>query len=99
MAKNIQALLFLFFLLLPVLSKAQPSKLNPDKQLLLLQLSLNYYTVVKEGSVDQDSSLLIVSKKDHLSRWPVITEGFGDNIAISNEQWIDRRDTKPATNQ
>jgi len=99
MAKNIQALLFLFFLLLPVLSKAQPSKLNPDKQLLLLQLSLNYYTVVKEGSVDQDSSLLIVSKKDHLSRWPVITEGFGDNIAISNEQWIDKRDTKPATNQ
>jgi len=90
---------FILLLLLPILANAQMSKLSSDKQLLLLQLSLNYYTVVKEGIVDQDSSLLIVSKKDHLSRWTVITEGFGDNIAISNARWIDKRDIKTPVNQ
>jgi two-component sensor histidine kinase len=99
MAKRMIILTWLLLLLLSGFSKAQQVKLDPAKQLLLLQLGLNYYTVVKEGRVDQDSSLLVVSKKDYLSRWDVITEGFGSEIPISNAQWIDKRDTKAAVHQ
>lgn len=91
MGTKIRRLSFLFFLSFPVFTRAQPSKLSPEKQQLLLQLSLNYYTVVKEGLVDQDSSLLLVSQKDKLSRWTVITDNFGNELAQSDNKWVDTR--------
>ncbi|AYL95368.1 tetratricopeptide repeat-containing sensor histidine kinase [Mucilaginibacter celer] len=90
MAKTVIFLYFLFWLTVP--SNAQMSKLSQEKQQLLLQLSLNYYTVVKEGQVDQDSSLLLVSQKDRLSRWTVITDNFGNALVQSDNKWIDTRE-------
>jgi two-component sensor histidine kinase len=93
MVKRIQRFFRLYIFLFPALSFGQANKLSPDKQRLLLKLSLNYYTVVREGQVDQDSSLLIATKRDGLSRWTVITEGFGDQLPITNSTWIDKRQT------
>jgi two-component sensor histidine kinase len=96
MDARIRRLQLLFFLLIPLLGKTQLPKLSPQKQQLLLQLSLNYWTVVKEGLVDQDSSLLLVSQKDHISRWTVITDNFGKELAQSDNKWIDTRQTAVA---
>jgi two-component sensor histidine kinase len=100
MAKKVAYICFLLFVLIPtILVKGQASGLTPDKQLLLLQLSLNYYTVVQEGRVDQDSSLLLVSRRNHISRWPVITEGFGNDLVQANNKWIDSRRTGEAVKE
>jgi len=88
--------LLIFFIIYPVLIHAQTSQLSPEKQQLWLQLSLNYYTVVKDGQIDQDSSLLLVSRKGRLTRWTVITDGFGDDVAQADNKWIDTRQTGTA---
>ena len=79
------------FIILPGILRGQHEQLSPEKKELLLELSLNYFTVVKEGRVDQDSSLLLVSRKNKLSRRPVITEGFGNHLTPADNDWMDRR--------
>ncbi|MET4014610.1 two-component sensor histidine kinase [Mucilaginibacter sp. UYP25] len=79
--------------------QGQTEKLNPEQNQLLLQLSLNYYTVVKEGRIDQDSSLLIVCRKNRLSRWPVITENFGKYTSLAKDKWIDKQQPGGITNK
>ncbi|QEM03759.1 hypothetical protein DIU31_009625 [Mucilaginibacter rubeus] len=88
--------LLVYLIIYPVTIYAQTSRLSSEKQQLWLQLSLNFYTVVKEGQVDQDSSLVLVSRKGRLSRWTVITDGFSDDIAKEDNKWIDTRQTRQA---
>ncbi|MCF2446659.1 sensor histidine kinase [Dyadobacter sp. CY345] len=89
---------FLFLLLSnPTWSEPQLSGNKTD--FLRLQLSLNYFTVVREGIVDQDSSLLLVSKTRNISRWPVVTEGFGSQYSDIDVTWFNKRDTRSAINR
>jgi two-component sensor histidine kinase len=90
--KFLTQLCLIVFIIFPGILRGQHEQLSPEKKELLLQLSLNYFTVVKEGRVDQDSSLLLVSRKNKLSRWPVITEGFGNYLTPADNHWIDRRE-------
>lgn len=71
----------------------QIAKLSDAKKELLLQLSLNYHTVVKEGRVDQDSSLVLVSKLNKISRFSILTEGFGPLLHAAEYTWFDTRQT------
>ncbi|WP_159467798.1 sensor histidine kinase [Dyadobacter sp. 3J3] len=96
--KNKQIWITIFFFL-PLISQAQPTKLSPEKQLLFLQLSLNYYTVVKEGRVNQDSSLLLVSRKNKISRSPVIIDDLDNQLLSIDNKWVDSRQTKIATSK
>jgi two-component sensor histidine kinase len=84
-------LLFSILLCMSCVLRAQVTRLGFEKRQLLLKLSFNYYTVVKEGRVDQDSSLLLVGFRNHLGRWPVITEGFSNEFVQANNQWVDTR--------
>jgi two-component sensor histidine kinase len=66
-----------------------PSQYHPSWQRLLLQLSSTYYTVVKEGQVDLDNSLLYASRSLGMSRLPVIAEGIENQKLISDSKWVD----------
>ncbi|MFC3562866.1 tetratricopeptide repeat-containing sensor histidine kinase [Pedobacter jamesrossensis] len=91
MGKKNKCVLILLSLLVPLCMSAQLRKLSSEKQQLFIQLSLNYYTVVKEGRVDQDSSLLLVTRKNKLSRWTVIMDGFGNGLTLTDNKWVDTR--------
>lgn len=64
----------------------------PNKDLLWLKIAHTYFLVIREGVVDQDSCLMIVSKKGGVSRLPLITEGFGKDYKTSDLSWVDRSD-------
>ncbi|MBO9659347.1 MAG: sensor histidine kinase, partial [Chitinophagaceae bacterium] len=64
-------------------------------QRLYLQLSSTFVNVVNEGQVDLDSSLYKASRSLGLSRFSILTEGFGDPALLKQSEWIDRKD--PAT--
>jgi two-component system, sensor histidine kinase PdtaS len=69
----------------------RPSEYQITSQRLLLQLSSTYYTVVKEGQVDLDNSLLYASHSLGMSRLPLIAEGIEDPQLMSNSKWVDKR--------
>ena len=69
-----------------------PSEYPVSWQRLLLQLSSTYFTVLKEGQVELDSSLLIASRSLGMSRLLVITEGFDDDDFLKKSNWVDKRD-------
>jgi len=76
--------------------KAQPTPITPGQlkpawQKLLLELSTNYFTVVKENQVDLDSSLIHVSSIYKLSRLPIALEGIDDNESLTNATWFNNR--------
>jgi two-component system, sensor histidine kinase PdtaS len=71
-----------------------PAQYHLTWQRLLLQLSSTYYTVVKEGQVDLDNSLLYASHSLGLSRLPIIAEGIDDQELLAGSNWIDIKDPK-----
>jgi two-component sensor histidine kinase len=92
-------LLFFALLCMPSVLWAQVTKLSFEKKQLLLKLSFNYYAVVKEGRVDLDSSLLLVGLRNHVGRWPVITEGFSNEFVQANNNWVETRRPREALKQ
>jgi len=99
--KNFLFPLFFFFDISLAHSKATfiPSQLSPAFQKLLLELSSNFFTVVKENQVDLDSSLIYVSTKLKLSRLQIAAEGINDDNLIKQSTWFDQRNIKLAENQ
>ena len=95
MVRTITILVLLFLWAVPLSLKAQAKTLPLAEQWLLSELSLNYYTVVQEGLVDQDSSLIRACKFNGLSRWSVITEGFNWRLPIQYQEWV--RSESPQT--
>ncbi|MFC3559054.1 tetratricopeptide repeat-containing sensor histidine kinase [Pedobacter jamesrossensis] len=84
------SLLIIFFVFIFKV-EAQTKVTSMPDQWLLSQLSLNYYTVVQEGLVDLDSSLIKVCQLNGLSRWSVMTQGFGNRLS-QYQRWVDLRD-------
>lgn len=88
------------FILLLILS-ADPtlaqSSAMPNQDLLWLKIAHTYYLVIREGVVDQDSCLMVVSKKAGVSRIPVLTEGFGGEYKPDELSWLDHSEPAVAT--
>src|SRR5258708_29430771 len=72
--------------------RAQQGNLTPEKQRIWVELSSGFYLVAQDAQIDLDSSLVLVSRKSRLSRWTVITEGFGDGFTPANNTWVDARE-------
>jgi len=69
-----------------------PSKDKESWQRLNLLLSSTFIVVAKEGQADHDTCLLAASRSLGLSRYPVLSEGFGDPELQEQSQWIDRQE-------
>jgi hypothetical protein len=78
---------------------AQVSKLPPERQRLLLQLTSGFYNVISLGQINLDSSLIATSTSLSLGRQPVILEGFENEWQGSDLTWIDRRHPSEAIKQ
>ncbi|WP_162238743.1 histidine kinase dimerization/phosphoacceptor domain -containing protein [Pedobacter sp. Leaf194] len=83
--------IFLLIVVFPMQLIAQARSNSFSELWLLSQLSLNYYTVVQEGLIEQDSSLVRVCQLNGVSRWNVLTQGIISGSDPSNQNWIDLR--------
>ncbi|MCF0074236.1 ATP-binding protein [Dyadobacter sp. CY261] len=93
MARLYKMAFILLCLNLPNLGKAQTQPVSRTQDYLWLKVAHIYYMVIREGAVDQDSCLMLVSQKSHISRWPVVTEGFGANYSNADISWFERGNT------
>lgn len=73
-----------------------PSADKESWQRLYLMLSATFVVAVKEGQMELDTSLFIVSRSLGLSRFSVLAEGIDDPEMLAQAEWIDRKDPASA---
>jgi two-component sensor histidine kinase len=83
------AALFLLLLQFPFYLSAQTYNPPVKYQKILLQMASNFYTVVREGRIDLDSSLAVTCKQYKLSKILLITENIDNVRILGNCLWMD----------
>lgn len=74
-----------------VLVFGQEDQNGTARNALRIQLCSGFITVVKDASVDLDSSLVFASKYSGISRIPIILEGIDPKYFQEDLKWMDQR--------